>query len=154
MTTRGVEDGLYHLNLDDNRTPDINFIARVPIQVWHDRLGHINERMMKDVVKDFSLPMSNKHLIKCSSCIIRKCHHTSYPSRNNENKSLLTLDLIFADVWGLAPMEYVSSTRYYVLFVDGASKYNWIFPVGRKSEVHDVFINFKTNIETMTGCKI
>lgn len=44
--------------------------------------------------------------------------------------------------------------RYYVLFVDGASHYNWVFSIERKSEVHNIFIQFKCNVEKMCSRKI
>lgn len=39
--------------------------------------------------------------------------------------------------------------RYYVLFVDVASRYNWVFPIERKLEVHNIFIQFKRNVEKL-----
>lgn len=127
VITSGVEDGLYQLRLEEKQIPSINLGVKVPLEVWHARLGHNNERLTKDIVNDFSLPVSTKCMKKCQSCIIGKIHQDSYPSRIN--KDLLPLDLVFADVWGPALMTLAFGCRYYVLFVNKANRYNWVFPV-------------------------
>lgn len=75
---------------------------------------------------------------KCQSCIIGKLHQDSYPSR--VNKELLPLDLVFANVWGPAPMTSAFVCHYYVLFVDAASWYYFVFPIEWKLEVRRIFI--------------
>lgn len=68
------------------------------------------------------------------------------PILNKE--SSLPLDLLFTDVWGPALMSsFAYGSWYYLLIVDNATKYNWIFPIEWKSQVKEVFIKFKSQIE-------
>lgn len=120
----GVASGLYQLELGDETLPSINLGIKVPISSWHARLGHYNERIMKDLVHEFSLLVSSTYMLKCQSCIIGKTHQNSYPPSINTDDNSLPLDLILADVWGPAPMVSANGCRYYVLFVDKATHFN------------------------------
>ncbi|KAL4348763.1 hypothetical protein GQ457_17G006120 [Hibiscus cannabinus] len=63
------------------------------------------------------------------------------------------LDLVVADVWGLA---HVSSDgfRYYVAFTDAFSGYTWLYFLKFKSQVKDVFVQFHTHAERQFGVKM
>jgi hypothetical protein len=52
-----------------------------------------------------------------------KSHQLPYPKSHSTFDA--PLDLIFLDVWGLAPMSAGRHT-YYVGFIDDFSKYTWI----------------------------
>lgn len=57
------------------------------------------------------------------------------------------LELIYANAWGPAPTKSANDARYYVLFVDDATKFNWWFLIKKKSDVLETFISFKKQIE-------
>lgn len=56
------------------------------------------------------------------------------------------LELIYADVWGPAPMVSINGDRYYMNFVDDYSRFNWLFPIPVKSYVREIFIKFKAMV--------
>jgi hypothetical protein len=58
----------------------------------------------------------------------------SAPYPRSTSVSTGVLDLIFSDVWGLAPNS-VSRHKYYVSFIDDFSKFTWIYLLRQKSEV-------------------
>lgn len=123
----GVKDGLYQLNLEEERLLSINLGIKALLDIWHTRLSHANERLTKEAIRDFALPVSTKNMKKCESCIIGKIHQDTYHSRLN--KSLSPLDLVFVDVWGPTLVILAFGCRYYVLFVDGTTCYNWLFSI-------------------------
>lgn len=81
-------------------------------------------------------------MIKYQVCIAGKLHQDSYSLRNKFFDSL-SLDLIFADIWGPTLMKSAYHHRFYFLLVDDVTCYNWIFLITQKSQVLEVFILFK-----------
>lgn len=49
------------------------------------------------------------------------------------------LELVHSDAWGKAPTPSTTSFKYYVLFIDGFSKYAWLYPLINKSDICTVF---------------
>lgn len=101
--------------------------------IWHHCLGHINERKTKESVNVFGLPVANKKLPKCQSCILGKMHQLPYNSRNISSNS--PLDLIFIDVWGLVPVISELKFKYLsdlLMMPQGSTRFfqlqkNWMF---------------------------
>jgi hypothetical protein len=62
------------------------------------------------------------------------------------------LQLLFLDVWGLAPL--FSINKFYFCIVDDLTKYIWLFPITHKFEVFAIFFQFKNLVETYFGRKI
>ena len=56
------------------------------------------------------------------------------------------LEVIYSDVWS-SPIFSKDGFKYYVLFVDHFTKYMWLYPLKKKSDVHDVITHFKTLVE-------
>lgn len=50
--------------------------------------------------------------------------------------------IIHFDVW-MSTVDYISSYRYYVLFIEDYSRYSWIYPMKNKSEV---FLHYQTSV--------
>lgn len=141
ILTGGAANGLYQLDLGKKHSPNINLGVRAPLSIRHARLGHNNERTTKEIMNLFHLTTSTKCMMKSQACIVGKLHQENYQLRN-KNVTSLPLNLVFADVWGPALMVSAFENRFYVLFVDNTTHYNWIFPIVRKSQVHKVFISF------------
>jgi hypothetical protein len=88
----------------------------------------------------------------CSPCQQGKSHrlHFSiYPSTSSK-----PLQLLFLDVWGPAPQNYVHNKRFYLSVADDFSKYTWLYPLETKSEVCATFLRFKQLVETYSNTKI
>jgi histone deacetylase 1/2 len=63
------------------------------------------------------------------------------------------LELVFSDVWGLAPFS-VGNKNYYVSFIDDFSKFTWVYLLKHKSEVFSKFREFQTLVEHSFNTKI
>jgi hypothetical protein len=68
--------------------------------------------------------------------------------------SIFPLELIFCDVWGPSPALPHNKNHYYVSFVDDYSKFIWVFPIQRKSDMLTVFQKFQNHVERMFFCKL
>jgi hypothetical protein len=63
------------------------------------------------------------------------------------------LQHIHSDVWGHA-IESFGRKKYYVSFIDGYSKFTWIYLLRHKSEVFKYFLEFQALVERMFNHKI
>jgi len=67
--------------------------------------------------------------------------------------SIKPLDLIFPDVWGLAPTS-IGRNNYYVSFIDDYNKFTWIYLLHHKSKVFQCFCDFQQLVERQFDRKI
>jgi hypothetical protein len=51
-------------------------------------------------------------------------------------------------------VQSISGFKYYVVFIDDWSRFTWIYPLHRKSEVFENFIKFKLLVENQFSTKI
>jgi hypothetical protein len=70
------------------------------------------------------------------------------------HKTTTSIDLIFSDVWGLAPMFSYVGFHYFVIFIDVYTKHIWYYPIVAKSDVFSIFHRFQTLVEHQFLCKI
>lgn len=57
------------------------------------------------------------------------------------------LELIHTDVWGPFPIQFTSSFKYHIQFLDDYSQHTWIYPLKHKGEFLSAFMQFKTLVE-------
>jgi hypothetical protein len=58
------------------------------------------------------------------------------------------LELVFSDVWGLAPA-FIGRNTYYVSFIDDYRKFAWIYMLKNKSDVFQKFHDFQHHVERL-----
>jgi hypothetical protein len=68
----------------------------------------------------------------CDACQREKSHQLPFPKYVSLSKA--PLELVFFDVWGLAPVS-VGRFKYYVSFIDDYSKFTWFYLLKNKSDV-------------------
>ena len=115
-----------------------NVHERTSLDGWHKRLGHPSSKIVHNVVRNFSLPVTtNKMSFLCSSCSINKAHQQPFGSTSLSSNA--PLELIYTDVWGPAHCVGVDGSQYYLLFVDHHTKYMWFYAMETKSGVATIF---------------
>jgi hypothetical protein len=83
--------------------------------LWHKRIGHQSDKILKSIF-DFKE-------LDCSNCEIYKLEkHTILPFDSSNYKSEKPFELIHSDVWGPALIESFNGYRYFVIFVDNFLK--------------------------------
>lgn len=70
--------------------------TQVFFDLWHQRLEHLHESIVCQVISKNKLPFSSLKFHKCSSCILGKARHTHLASLYS--KSFFLLELIHNDV--------------------------------------------------------
>lgn len=64
------------------------------------------------------------------------------PFSENTMTSTRPLELLYSDVWS-TNQKSVDGFRYYVIFIDHYTKYVWLYPMVKKSDVFTIFSQFK-----------
>ena len=123
------------------------------VELWHRRLGHPTSRIFHLLVSKNKIICNNKCLnLQCQSCLLGKTSCLSL--RPMGHKTSAPLELIFSDVWGLAPLFSLDGYHYFVIFVDAYTKYIWYYPLVVKSDVYSLFHQFQTLVERQFSLKI
>ena len=69
---------------------------------WHARLGHPSSEVVKSILRLNNISCTSESpLSVCNACQSAKSHQLPYTSSFHRSSS--PLELIFLDVWGLAP---------------------------------------------------
>ncbi|KAG7586548.1 Zinc finger CCHC-type [Arabidopsis thaliana x Arabidopsis arenosa] len=113
---------------------------------WHSRLGHPSSSVLQTIISKFLLPISSSSQKQqsCSDCLINKTH--KLPFSQTSIVSHRPLEYIFTDVW-TSPIHSVDNHKYYLVLVDHFTRYTWLYPLLRKSDVKSVFTAFKALVE-------
>jgi histone deacetylase 1/2 len=103
-------------------------------KLWHLHLGHPHHDALVNVLKRCNISVSNKtHSDFCNSCSIAKSH--PLPSSTSHTQYNFPLELVFFDVWGPSSVESTCGFLYFLTCFDACTKFTWIFPLQKKSEV-------------------
>jgi histone deacetylase 1/2 len=148
-------NGLYPLpaSASTSTIKQAHAVSKVSLSRWHSRLGHPSSSIVKQVISRNNLPCLDEtpSELVCDACQQAKSHQLPYSK--SVSVSNHPLELIFSDVWGPAP-ESIGSKRYYVSFIDGFSKFTWIYLLKYKSEVFQKFHEFQAMVERLFNQKI
>ncbi|KAF3649172.1 putative threonylcarbamoyladenosine tRNA methylthiotransferase-like [Capsicum annuum] len=83
--------------------------------------------------------------VVCVGCQLGKRCKLPFELRNKIEKEPL-LKILY-DLWGPTPVESFQHMRYYVIFVDDRTRSTWLYPLKRKSEFYEVFVNSQKMVE-------
>lgn len=143
-------EGLYRLILKDkyseaNATYN-SFMYNIPDHaLWHFRLGYISPTRTQIFNTSLSFIVVDKN-IACDVCHYAK--HKRMPYYSSFNKSKQPFDIVRFDVWGLVDIKYNLNHSYFLIVVDGFSRYTWLILMKHKSETRQNVIDFIKMVET------
>lgn len=128
-------------------------VAATNLSVWHERLGHVGERAIRELVKKglvTGVTLSEKSSIFCEPCKIGKSHKLPF-NRKSEKVSTVTGEVFHADVCGPMSKNSPAGSRYFLTFKDDASGYRSVYFLKNKSEVFEKFKAFEKYIANKFG---
>ena len=76
------------------------------------------------------------------------------PFEDKQSHAQFPLALLHLDLWGLAPISSKFGYRYYFSIVDDNTRFTWLYPLVKKSEVLTMFIHFKKLVENLFSSHI
>ncbi|WKA11474.1 hypothetical protein VitviT2T_028969 [Vitis vinifera] len=112
--------------------------ATSTLELWHKRMGHPSEKVVKLLPPVSNLKGSlNK---ACEICFRAKHPRDKFPL--SDNKATRIFEKIHCDLWG--SYKHVSScgARYFLTIVDDFSRAVWIYLLVDKTEVFRMFMSF------------
>ena len=87
----------------------------------------------------------------CPGCLVGK-HPKKMYEVGKAHRVASILDLIHSDVAGPIPTTSINGCRFFLTFIDGCSRFCWIYFMKQKSEVFDILKVFKAMVEN-SFCK-
>ena len=124
----------------------------------HRRLGHISKDRLEQLLRNKLVvnlklgsdsPMSDL----CEACILGKQHRSPFPQQA-ENRHSNPLDLIHSDVHGPLPTQTIQGFRYWITFLDDATKYYHVVLLKKKSKAFKAFLTYEAYAENLLQRKI
>ncbi|GKC24792.1 zinc finger, CCHC-type containing protein [Tanacetum coccineum] len=119
--------------------------------IWHARLGHAHFKRMPDMSKDGLIPTFDMDTEKCKTCMLTKI--TKKPFQNVKPK-IEVLELIHSDLCDLHAIPSLGNKKYFVTFIDDASRFCYVYLLHSKDEALDKFKVFKNEVELQQGSQI
>jgi len=154
MIARLVANNLYRVELEVPNIEVHGAEVKSNIDLWHERLGHLSESKMKELLQnnmmvglDFKM---EDHLSFCPVCSIGKQPRQKFVTAD----SIRTKDIgevIHSDVCGPIRITSVGGASYFLTFIDDFSRKSWVYFLKRKSEVFEIFKNFRAHFRTQSG---
>jgi hypothetical protein len=124
------------------------------LMLWHRRLGHFNvkyvERTMELVQGMSPAPKvaANDH---CTDCVSNKLAMSTFKPRVPSPAK--PLDLVHSDICGPVPPS-AKGHRYFVAFIDEATRYCWAEPMVTRDEVLSNFTTWKAAAENQVDRRL
>lgn len=128
----------------------------VDLQVWHERLGHVNKRAVQELIKKGLVngaSLSSEKDFFCEMCHLGKAHRLPFkkmsakvPTKPGEH--------IHTDVCGPMSVESLGGKKYFLTFKDDATNYRHVFFLKYKSEVVDKFKIYEKLVSNKYGRSI
>jgi transposase InsO family protein len=140
---------------DTNNQTCITSTESDRLRLWHRRLGHTNYEKIKEMKEKeivYGLGPHNFKLngkIDCECCQIMKPTRLKFDKGPRERAEGL-LDLVHTDVCGPIREQTLGGASYIVTFIDDASRKSEVYTIRNKSEVFEVFKDYKLRVEKET----
>ena len=118
---------------------------------WHRRFGHIAysglQRLNREHLVDGMTIDEHSPMPQCEACIKAKQTRDPFPS-TSENRSELAGELIHSDVWGPTEFKSVGRSKYFISFIDNATRRCTIEFMKKKSQTTEKVIQHITYLKT------
>ncbi|KAK2417316.1 putative mitochondrial protein [Trifolium repens] len=127
------------------------------VQLWHQKMGHLNLKGMKKVISLEAVRGIPKLKIVegkvCGECQIGKQVRMSHPMLEHQTTSKV-LELLHMDLMGPMQVESLGGKRYVLVVVDDFSRYTWVNFIREKSDAFDVFKELCIQIQREKGINV
>lgn len=114
------------------------------IDLWHQRLGHVNHTDLDNLAKNEIILGIPKHLkapnTVCGPCQIGKQIRSSH-KKVDASTTTRPLELLHMDLMGPTKSESIGGKKYIFMTVDDFSQLTWVRFLKEKSETFDVFLD-------------
>ncbi|KAF6203143.1 hypothetical protein GE061_003559 [Apolygus lucorum] len=155
-TAQGTfEEGVFKLGVSEVIEQANAVTKKQESQVlWHKRLGHLNAKSMMLLREGLATGMTydNTFFKRCIACI--KGKHSRLPFKSSKFRAKEKLELVHSDVCGPMSVDSWSGSRFALTFTDDCTRKTFVYMMKHKSEVKEIFREFKALVENQTNKKI
>ena len=151
-------DKLYQLDCEVRCPSGENAAAAIETNdLWHQRLGHLNNQQLHKMVKDDRVsgiklsPRSGESI--CEGCVVGKMQRKPFKAVDHE-QSTKKLELVHSDVCGPIQVGSIGGSRYFATFIDDYSHCVSVYFLKHKSEVLSKFKEFESIVTNESGERI
>ncbi|KAK5996264.1 Retrovirus-related Pol polyprotein from transposon TNT 1-94 [Cladobotryum mycophilum] len=123
-------------------------IADPKLKLWHDRLGHLSENGIKQLMKIATGIRPTLPGDVCEPCAAGK--QKQQPHLGSVSKGTCPLESLHADISGPFHVTAADGSRYWSAFLDDFTKMSWVFPIGLKSDFLQTLRQLLDELETPT----
>lgn len=127
-----------------------------PLEVWHRRLGHLNQHNLLEAKRRYIIPSGNiedfRSTLRCQVYMENKMSRTPFPEKSKRATDIL--EIVHSD--DCDPMRAHTHVRnkYFVTFIDDHSRWCEVRFSRSEDQVFDAYKDCKTYIENQSGRKI
>ena len=126
--------------IDDDTSPNL----------WHKKLAHMSEKGLQLLAKQSLISMvKDKSSKPCDYCSFGKQHRVLF--QKNSTQKLEKLELVYSNVCGPMEVDSLGGNKYFVTFIDDASRKTWVYLLHTKGKVFQYFHKFHAMMEIETG---
>ncbi|GJX43056.1 zinc finger, CCHC-type containing protein [Tanacetum coccineum] len=112
--------------------------------LWHAKLGHVHFKRMQDMSKDGLILAFDMDSKECKNCMLTKITKKPFQKVKHETK---VLELIHSDLCDLHATPSLGNKKYFVIFIDDASRFYYVYLLHTKDKALDKFKVFKIEVE-------
>src|SRR6202000_697802 len=126
------------------------------LELWHRRFSHINYTDLKHMIASklvtgLKVDSSPSPDPVCEPCIAGKQHRIVNKSAT---RTTVPLAIVHCDLHGPMPIRSPEGYRFFMVFVDDATRLWTLYLLKAKSDAPAAFWSYKASIENQTGHKI
>jgi hypothetical protein len=144
--------GLYAL---EEYIDSINKAEELSALEWHNRLGHISEQKLKELVKNNAadnIKIKGGMTFTCKICDLANMKRKKFKIRNRNSTEVG--EIIHSDLSGRFSTKSLGGAEYYIILIDDYSGYVWSQTLKEKSSAFKYFKQFQQWLETQFKKKI
>ena len=138
--------GLYKLDATMKLHVALTSTTMSTKELWHHMYGHLNYNdlmLLQRKTMVLGLPVMKNDNFPCEACALGKQHKEEFPIYTEKRQTYI-LELIHTNVCEPIETRLVGGASYFLIFVDGRSRYTWVYFIRRKSDVFEYFKEFRT----------
>ena len=143
-----ADGGLYRLN---RKSPSA-FVCS-DVDMWHKRLGYLNIQSLKQLqTVSTGMQLKGTQAGECIKCVEGKQPRASFPI--SETRATERLQLVHTDLCGPFEVPSLGGSRYFISFIDDATRKLFVYNLETKDQAQKAFQNFRAMVERQTGCRL
>ena len=121
--------------------------------LWHRRLGHMSDKGLKCLAGKSLIPVDTTVALNpCDHCLAGKQHRVSFARKSTRRQA--NLELVHSDICGPIEVESNGGNKYFVTFIDDATRRTWVYMLKTKNQVFETFQKFHALVERETDRKL